>query len=33
MIDAAVDRLAVKSRKQAEILMRMQGRRRLASVR
>ena len=30
MIDAAVDRLAVKSRKQAEILMRMQGRRRLA---
>jgi len=33
MIDDAVDRLAVKSRKQAEILMRMQGRRRLASVR
>lgn len=33
MIDAAVDRLAVKSRKQAEVLMRMQGRRRLASVR
>jgi 8-oxo-dGTP pyrophosphatase MutT (NUDIX family) len=33
MIDAAVDRLAAKSRRQAEILMRMQGRRRLAPVR
>ena len=33
MIDAAVDQLAMKSRRQAEILMRMQGRRRLASVR
>jgi 8-oxo-dGTP pyrophosphatase MutT (NUDIX family) len=33
MIDAAVDQLAVKSRKQTEILMRVQGRRRLASAR
>jgi len=33
MVDAAVDRLTVKSRRQTEILMRLQGRRRLASIR
>jgi 8-oxo-dGTP pyrophosphatase MutT (NUDIX family) len=33
MIDAALDQLTAKSRKQTEILLRIQGRRRLASVR
>lgn len=33
MIDAALDQLTVKSRKQTEFLVRIQGRRRLASAR
>jgi len=33
MIDAALDQLTAKSRKQTEILLRVQGRRRLASAR